>query len=206
MIELTVRKAVEMLPPGAFLLTHNPASALTDGITGGESLSTGALSTWGHGMTLDHGGMVNSQESRRVRLPLENWEGSILRAWFHCKPKPNLYGRILTALELRLNTRYDWLGIVGQLAGGLVGWLPWVGDSLRGWVSSEIDVPWTNYCTEGECEARRKAGWADFGGNGPCQKSPEDLDNWCIKVMDSEELEEITFKLVPESQGLETSA
>lgn len=189
MLELTVKQAMDTIPPGALLCTRDPSSNLSGAIVDGESLESGEVATWGHAMRMDRDGMVNSQEVRRTRLPLSNWLGCYLRAYLNHDYGQEDYDQLLDEAELRLGTRYDWIGTgLGQL----VRCIPWIGD----WLASVFNIPWTNYCSEGECEIERKVCPGFLGGAG-CQVSPQDIDDWCRAngwVI-------ITFKLVPEPQA-----
>lgn len=189
MLELTVTQVTEIIPPGALLCTRDPASDLSGAIAAGESLESGQVASWGHAMRMDRNGMANSQETRRKRLPLANWVGCYLRAYINPAYDQADYDLLLDAAELRLGTRYDWIGTgLGQV----VRWVPFIGD----WLASIIDVPWTNYCSEGECEIERKA-FFGFMGDAECQVSPQDIDDWCRRAG----WKLITFKLVADTSS-----
>ncbi len=196
MRELTAQQAIEIVPAGALLLTHNMASELTKPITFEESQSTGMVASWGHAMSLHRDGMVSSQETRRKLVPLTAWDGAIIRAWYHLEPQPELYERVLEELDLLEGTRYDYLGIFAQWLAPKLGWIPLLGDALATRIKENLDASWGNYCSEGECEGRRKAGWSGFGGSGGCQLSPEDLNSWCMRVMAAQGLTRLTYRQI----------
>jgi len=184
MLELTVAQACERIPAGALLNTQNPASSLTDAIRVGESLESGEIASFGHTMRKAPGEAVYSQETRLVVLPLARWVGCILRAYINPQYTAREFGILCDEEVLRLGTRYDW---IGTSLGQLCRWVPFLGD----WLASKVDIPWTNFCSEGRCEIEKKI-YPRFNRGAACQISPQDIDDFCLR--DGWEI--LTFRLV----------
>ena len=184
---ISVDQAVERgyFKPGRIVLTNRRNSSIAAGIRLFEAMHLGRPANWQHAMRVaTDPGYVISQNWRVELEPWNDFLGCMIRIWEPPEEyTPVQVKTILEESELALGRKYDWLGILGQVARKV----PWIG----GWLSEKIQFNSRTFCSEFVCITERKVTPEFMAEIGRYQVSPADINDWCLK----HSWKAVTFKL-----------
>ena len=111
-------KGLGYFKPGRIVLTNRRTSLMGVGIRLFEALHLGRPANWQHAIRVARDpDQVISQNWRVEHEPWEDYLGCMIRIWE--PPGGYTAGQVETILvesELALGRKYDWLGILGQVA------------------------------------------------------------------------------------------